>query len=261
MILHAVHRAGLRSDLPWIVWLHGFLGNHNEWTEISSAFASWPQLFIDLPGHGGSENIPGNDFSTVDQLLRATLAHYNILNYWIIGYSLGARLAMFHACQSTNSGLSGLIVEGGHPGLSDDTERNARKQHDLYWSSRFRHDDFRQVLQDWYLQPVFATISESQREEWIETRSKNNPLMLADMLESVSLACQPDLQAALSKLTIPFYYLCGERDTKFRTVCASLGITPALIPLAGHNVHRENPSAFCTSLSTLLRNYDVKDPS
>jgi 2-succinyl-6-hydroxy-2,4-cyclohexadiene-1-carboxylate synthase len=32
-------------------------------------------------------------------LLTRTLLSYNILNYWLVGYSLGGRIAMFHACQ------------------------------------------------------------------------------------------------------------------------------------------------------------------
>jgi 2-succinyl-6-hydroxy-2,4-cyclohexadiene-1-carboxylate synthase len=57
-------------------------------------------------------------FDEMSALLDPTLISYNILNYWLVGYSLGGRIAMFHACQQPK-GLCGLIVEGGHPGLQD----------------------------------------------------------------------------------------------------------------------------------------------
>ncbi|STW05654.1 2-succinyl-6-hydroxy-2, 4-cyclohexadiene-1-carboxylate synthase [Klebsiella grimontii] len=48
-------------------------------------------------------------------LVEKTLNSYNILKYWLVGYSLGGRVAMYFACQP-REGLCGLVVEGGHPG-------------------------------------------------------------------------------------------------------------------------------------------------
>ncbi len=47
-------------------------------------------------------------------------------------------------------------------------------------------------------------------------RSSNNGTTLAAMLEATSTLVQPDLRANLSARTFAFYYLCGERDSKFR---------------------------------------------
>jgi 2-succinyl-6-hydroxy-2,4-cyclohexadiene-1-carboxylate synthase len=84
---------------PWLVFLHGFSGDRNEWREVGDAFPAWPRLYLDLPGHGGSADIAVQDFAGVNTLLQATLNSYNILNYWLIGYSLGGRVAMNFACQ------------------------------------------------------------------------------------------------------------------------------------------------------------------
>lgn len=252
MILHAVSRAGSQPQRPCIVWLHGFLGDHQEWMPVSSAFHQWPQLWIDLPGHGASVDRQVTDFATVDALLAATLEHHHIDDYWLIGYSLGGRLAMYHATHSKAAGLRGVVVEGGHPGLDNDTDRAARQQHDAGWATRFRHEQLSQVLQDWYQQPVFSDLDEQQRTALVALRSLNDSAALAAMLEAVSLSRQPDLQTALSQLTIPFYYLCGERDAKFRAIATRLGFTPELISGAGHNAHREAPAAFSARLLTLL---------
>ena len=252
MILHAVATSGRQADLPCLVWLHGFLGRGQEWAMFQEAFADWPQLRVDLPGHGGSAAVTADGFPAVDKLLRNTLISYNILKYWLVGYSLGGRVAMYHACQSENAGLRGLIVEGGHPGLADPVARKNRQASDRAWAQRFLQAPLREVLMDWYQQPVFSSLTHKERDELSRLRGQNNPATLSAMLEATSLGVQPDLHACLQKLRVPFHYVCGERDEKFRTVAASLRLTPQLIPTAGHNAHRENPAAFSARLLNLL---------
>lgn len=253
MILHAIYREGRDVNLPCLVWLHGFLGSQQEWETVSEHFTDWPQLRVDLPGHGKSADIAAANFAQVDKLLHETLISYNILNYWIIGYSLGGRVAMYHACQGDNAGLCGLVVEGSHPGLVDENTRGERQVNDHLWAERLRTEPLKDVLHDWYQQTVFLSLSDEQRSALIAVRSQNNALTLSTMLEATSLGNQPDLQAALKQLPLPFYYLCGERDEKFRAVAQSLGLSPHLITAAGHNAHRENPAAFSACLLNLLQ--------
>lgn len=253
MKLHAVASSGSSPHLPCLVWLHGFLGSLREWALFSNDFAAWPQLRVDLPGHGGSANIAANSFAQVELLLRKTLLSYNILNYCLVGYSLGGRIAMYHACQEGNSGLRALVVEGGHPGLTDSLARRERQISDHRWAQRFRFEPLEDVLSDWYRQPVFQSLSAAERAELIAIRRDNNPQTLAGMLEATSLGSQPALHSALLNLTIPFHYICGEQDKKFRSAAESLNLSPHLIPAAGHNAHRENPAAFSHRLLTLLR--------
>lgn len=253
MKLHAALNPGHSRDRPCLVWLHGFLGSQQEWAAFSRTFTDWPQLWVDLPGHGGSVDIAANSFAEVEQLLRNTLLSYNILNYQMVGYSLGGRVAMYHACQGNNPGLCGLVVEGGNPGLAEASARAQRQVADHRWAQRFRQQPLKDVLHDWYQQPVFSSLTEEERAELIALRRHNNPQTLASMLEATSLGAQPDLRAALRHLPIPFHYLCGERDKKFRSVAESLSLSAHLIPAAGHNAHRENPAAFSDCLLTLLR--------
>ncbi len=52
--------------------------------------------------------------------------------------------------------------------------------------------------------PVFASLDASQRAALVALRSQNNGATLAAMLEATSLACQPDLRAALHALPFQF---------------------------------------------------------
>jgi len=251
MILHAVAKAG-EAGLPWLVFLHGFSGRGEEWTAVGERLSRHPRLYIDLPGHGGSSAVYARDFNEVCSQLHATLVSYNILKYWLVGYSLGGRIAMYYACQYP-AGLQGAIVEGGHPGLTAAAAREARWLSDARWAQRFRHEPLANVFNDWYRQSVFAELSAEQRRELVAIRRDNSGAALAAMLEATSLAVQPDLRPALRQGNFPFYYLCGEHDHKFRALGAELAASCLLINDAGHNAHRENPGGTAACLAHILR--------
>lgn len=251
MILHAVAERGDPTQ-PWLVFLHGFSGDHREWQPVGERFTRANRLYIDLPGHGSSANVQVDGFADVDALLTATLLSYNILNYWLVGYSLGGRVAMHYACGSRADGLAGVIVEGGHPGLMDDAERAQRWRNDRQWAQRFAQQPLAEVFADWYQQPVFASLNAAQRESLVALRSRNNGATLAAMLQATSLAAQADLRASLQARDFPFHYLCGERDAKFRAIAQTLAADLHLIHHAGHNAHRDNPAAVIACLAQIL---------
>ncbi|WP_333848787.1 2-succinyl-6-hydroxy-2,4-cyclohexadiene-1-carboxylate synthase [Leclercia sp.] len=251
MILQGTQCAGAAGK-PWLVFLHGFSGDRREWQLPEACLDDYPRLYLDLPGHGESASIAVSDFRDMSHLLNRTLISYNILNYWLVGYSLGGRIAMYHACQRPK-GLQGLIVEGAHPGLRYEHERVSRRASDACWVARFRHEPLEAVFADWYQQPVFASLTEGQRQALVALRSRNNGAALAAMLQATSLAEQPDLRAALAECVVPFFYMYGERDGKFRAIARDLPAIGHPIPHAGHNAHRENPVAVAERLAQILR--------
>ena len=252
MTLHAVARRGDPSQ-PWLVFLHGFSGDCREWQEVGERLSDYSRLYVDLPGHGGSAAVTAQNFIDVRKLLHATLVSYNILSYWLVGYSLGGRIAMDYVCQPDVTGLAGIIVEGGHPGLQQSEARAERLRSDNAWAARFRTEPLRQLFHDWYQQPVFATLTAEQREALVALRAQNNGVALAAMLQATSLAVQDDLRPALRQRDYPFWYLCGERDSKFRAIAEELAAPCFLIHNAGHNAHRENPDDVTERLAQILR--------
>ena len=252
MILHALAERG-QPGHPWLVFLHGFSGDCRECLTVGQAFCAYSRLYIDLPGHGGSAKIAANSLAEVSHLIEKTLNSYNILKYWLVGYSLGGRVAMYFACQP-REGLCGLVVEGGHPGLTDENQRLLRRHGDAAWAERFCREPLTQVFADWYQQPVFASLDAAQRAALIALRSRNNGGALAAMLQASSLAEQPDLREPLRAREFPFHYLCGERDGKFRAIADELSATTHVINHAGHNAHRENPDAVVACLAQFLAN-------
>lgn len=251
MILAGAQQAG-KPGYPWLVFLHGFSGDCREWQTVGEALSDYPRLYLDLPGHGRSASMAVTGFDEMSDVLTRTLVSYNILNYWLVGYSLGGRVAMMAACQEI-PGLCGLVVEGGHPGLQSEEARVQRRLSDGRWAARFRAEPLREVFNDWYQQPVFSSLNAAQREALVDLRSQNNGQTLAAMLEATSLAVQPDLRAPLTARTFPFYYLCGERDDKFRALVTEMSVPNHVIRNAGHNAHRDNPAGVVNCLAQILR--------
>jgi 2-succinyl-6-hydroxy-2,4-cyclohexadiene-1-carboxylate synthase len=164
---------------------------------------------------------------------------------------------MFHACQQP-AGLQGIIIEGGHPGLTDDKERVARLEADEQWCQRLRHQPLSEVFDAWYRQPVFAALTETERAALVALRSHNDGNALAQMLAATSLGRQPDLRAALRDAAFPVHYFFGEHDRKFRALASEAARHCYAIPAAGHNAHRENPAAVAALLARILP-LEIKD--
>lgn len=237
---------------PVLVWLHGFLGRADDWQAVQCCFPDWPLLSLDLPGHGGSSAIQASGFDQVCTQINHTLRHHQVRAYWLIGYSMGARIAMYYACRAALPGLKGVVVEAGHPGLPSSSARDERQQTDAGWAARFRSESLPAVLTDWYNQSVFADLTRKQKLQLIALRATGHGPALAAMLEATSLSQQPCLLAELHQLRVPFFYLCGARDHKFCQLAQQLTLPLQVIPASGHNAHRENPGDWARQLTHIL---------
>ncbi|MBY5945324.1 2-succinyl-6-hydroxy-2,4-cyclohexadiene-1-carboxylate synthase [Photobacterium rosenbergii] len=254
------------DTLPTLVFLHGLLGSGRDWQQVVNQLsAKYTCLTVDLPGHGHSRLLQAANFEQTSQWLSETLVARGIERYVLVGYSLGARAAMFHACQpavasTPVSKLCGLILEGGHFGLPL-SDRAARLENDQRWAQRFANEPIAEVLADWYLQPVFSSLNYDQRQGLIAKRSDNLGASIAHMLVATSLAKQPLLQSQLTGLPIPVHYLCGEKDNKFTLLAADSELSFQVIEDAGHNVHVEQPYSFARAVDDYISRTIFKDHS
>ncbi|MBF1995134.1 2-succinyl-6-hydroxy-2,4-cyclohexadiene-1-carboxylate synthase [Serratia symbiotica] len=239
---------------PWLIWLHGLLGNHHEWRAIAACCAQWPSLAIDLSGHGDSVAVTCGGFDDISAQISATVRRHHIERYWLVGYSLGGRIAMYYACHGRHNGLQGAIIEGSNPGLDCEQRRSQRCAQDAAWAERFRRQPITEGLADWYQQPVFTELCPVRRQALITARADNSGSAVADMLEATSLGRQPFLVPQLRQLTVPLRVLCGENDAKFQRLARHAGLPLRIVPRAGHNAHLVNPQDFVTELQDFLVN-------
>ncbi|UXI00472.1 2-succinyl-6-hydroxy-2,4-cyclohexadiene-1-carboxylate synthase [Photobacterium sp. TY1-4] len=242
------------SSPPVLVFLHGLLGTGRDWAAVIQQCSAYPCLTIDLPGHGHSREITAAGFEDANRQIIETLRQREIRHYVLIGYSMGARLAMYHACQprpSNGPTLAGLVLEGGHFGLPE-SQREVRQANDEHWAQRFMAEPPESVLKDWYRQPVFASLDAVQQQQLIRKRKDLFGPGIAQMLRATSLANQPMLLPGLAALDLPIHYLCGDKDIKFRALAEASALDVSVISGAGHNVHVERPDAFFTVLQQFL---------
>lgn len=252
------HQWHAQSGLP-VVFLHGLLGSQQDWQAVIFALQNANSqntlkirpLTLDLPFHGESAALPCADFSHARTLLHQALTALIQEPFVLVGYSLGGRLALDYTLNQPNPNLAYTLLEGANIGLKTDNEKAARWQNDQHWANRFRTETIENVLADWYQQPVFAHLTANKRSDLIEKRRNNHGSHIAQMLESTSLAKQPDFSAQLPHEKI--HFLIGEQDQKFRQMAAENHLPHTLIPNAGHNSHAENPSGFVGVLNQHLQ--------
>ena len=238
-----------------LVFLHGLLGTADDWQNVIERCSQFDCIALNLPFHGKAQNSKAQNFEDCCQLLDKQIQSA-VKNepFFLIGYSLGGRIALYYALQAQchKKNLQGLVLEGANLGLIHETEKAARWQHDLQWATRFCTEPAPQVLEHWYQQPVFAHLTPQQRQVLIEKRTPNCGANIGKMLTATSLAKQPYFGDKVRSTSLPIYYLVGEKDLKFRQVAERENLNMHLVPHAGHNAHLENPQAFAQLLTEIV---------
>ena len=240
---------------PTLILLHGLLGDRQDWAGVNAGLEGIDCLALDLPGHGENQQIQVDSFEAFHHWLSDTLLTHGVRRYCLLGYSLGGRLALYHASRQP-PGLEALWLESAHPGLPA-SERSARIAHDERWATRFEQEPLGNVLADWYQQPVFADLTGAQRGRQIQRRLANRGPAIASMLRSSSLGHQPSLWSWLENTTLPVSYFSGQRDAKFHTLASHLAMmAPRLRHITlegGHNLHAEQPEMIAQQLNAWYR--------
>lgn len=116
--LHAIERGGeaMRSDMPALVFLHGFDGSAEVWTHLQDVFATPRQatLAFDLPGHGRSLGYPG--FGPPKVAARAVLSELDrrdISSAHVVGHSMGGAVASLMALFASQRVASATLIAPG----------------------------------------------------------------------------------------------------------------------------------------------------
>ncbi len=205
--------------LPPLIFLHGFLGSKEDWIEMFPFFdRQFYCIAIDLPTDNILESIPIPE------------------NAIVIGYSMGGRIAL-----QLQEKFRAVVAISAHPGLKSQEERDLRAQTDAAWCEKLRTLPFSEFLSEWYAQPIFKQIF---------PRKKQDPHVLARMLEQMSLAKQP----LIEQFHRPTLFIHGEEDLKYQQLYCKLPPTVIVrsVPNCGHAVHLENPVACAEHINEVI---------
>jgi 2-succinyl-6-hydroxy-2,4-cyclohexadiene-1-carboxylate synthase len=239
-----------------LVALHGFANTPAQWDAVAAALPTSIRLrALPLPGHVGGP-AAGVDWQANVAALAATLPSARVP--WVIGYSLGARLAL--ALVAAGHAERALLI-GVHPGLQTDRERAERQQQDARWAELLRVQGIAAFSDAWLQQPVFASqqqVAEAARAARRAERLRHAPTQLALAMATMSLAGMPNMRASLA--TQSTQLIVGANDNKFRDIANALvAATPSLrlhvVADSGHDPTLEAPVALSQTITNALHVY------
>lgn len=243
-----------------IVCLHGFTGTRQTFQLLQDPIYNF--LFIDLLGHGESSIFvhPWRyQLSEIVKDLNQLIQELGINQWYVLGYSMGARVALAWAIEHPSK-LLGVILEAGTPGIVDEQERKQRKESDRRLALRLWREPLVDFVDFWQNLPLFSSQKKLPKEiqkKIREERLSQNKFGLAMSLWFMGTGVQKNYWLELEELKQPVLYVVGEQDPKFLaiedTLCQQLPhSTLAVIPDSGHCVHLEQSQAFANKLSQWL---------
>ncbi len=262
------HRRLGDPQQPALVFLHGFLGSKQDGLAVAQGCADRFCCYLfDLPGHGTHAarsmasplTLKGLAKELVDSL--TALGHHK---FCVVGYSLGARLALTVALNHVGR-IEALVLEGGSPGIELPCDRQQRLELDQARADRIRSDGLSAFIEQWYDAPLFASLKRNpQRLNQLKARRyQNDPEWMAKVIAELSPGRQPALWQALESLSIPCLLLAGELDEAYKNIVDKMQsklpqATTVIVPQAGHNTHREQPTQFTQALVNFLEHLPAR---
>ncbi len=251
-----------RHDIP-VLLLHGFLGSKHDWHQVATRLQSGRRVAaFDLPGHGPAEDAREDTDCGMDAAchrIEAVLEALEAPRGHLIGYSLGARTALYFA--ATRPGcVASLVLESGSAGIQGEFDREQRRKDDEVRAMMLERGGLESFVDSWEKLPLFASQARLPAPVLAEQRARrlsNDAECLARSLRHAGVGSQPWLGEHLHKVTAPVLLIAGSLDEKFVAIARGLrGELPkarlAIVEGAGHNVHLEKPDDFLALVDGFL---------
>lgn len=238
-----------------VVALHGFLGDPSVWEEVRgrSEGVSWVCPW--LPGHGPAPSRCAGDFeAVVDAWLDGVVGEGVVL----VGYSMGARLALSYALRHPGRVLRAVLLSAT-PGLGDEAARAARRAEDDGRAEALVARGVGAFVEDWEAMPLWNTqvrLGAEVRARHRARRRGHTAEGLAAALGVLGTGSMPSYGSALREPgAVPTRWLAGAEDTKFVALAEGLrGVVESVevVPGAGHDLVLEAPEAVAEAVREAL---------
>lgn len=231
-----------------LVCFHGFSESGSTWDGIE--VPGYRLIRIDSMGHGRSARpmeLQPYELSQMLSDLHRVIYAVAGERYALMGYSMGARLALLYTLEYPEE-VSHLVLESGSVGIEDEVARQERYFADKALGNRIREQDVQWFSETWAKLDIFKTqqsLPVKVQQQVQRRRLLNSPHALAFTLEGSGQGSMPYVGHRLSELTMPVCYISGELDTKYTAIGAQyFGDVHRIVPKVGHNVHVEAPEAY-----------------
>ena len=212
---------------------------------MTSAFEP---LCLDAPGHGNNTNGARSLPQCADDIAASMKAGI------LVGYSMGARMALLVALQHPEM-VTQLVLISGTPGLKTQSERAARQKSDNELADRIETFGLSAFLDEWLALPIFSGLSNETNQR--NDRLRNTTQGLADSLRFAGTGTQESQWPKLHQLSMPVHLIVGELDEKFTSIAREMKPLISTSELtvvenAGHTVHLENPTTTAQLLDSII---------
>jgi 2-succinyl-6-hydroxy-2,4-cyclohexadiene-1-carboxylate synthase len=218
--------------VPEVVFLPGFMQHADTWSPIAAAVGeSYPVRLLEFETWTLEER--------VDEIRAAGAGAV------VVGYSMGGRLALHAAFDSS---FAGLVVLGASAGIEDDDERRRRRGEDLELADWIESHSITEVVARWERNRVFGSQSLELVEAQRAGRLAHDPVLLARLLRSAGQGVMEPVWDRLPSLRMPVLALAGENDMTYEVASRRIAsLVPRgssrVIAGAGHAAHLEAPDA------------------
>uniref|UniRef100_A0ACD5ZH39 Uncharacterized protein n=1 Tax=Avena sativa TaxID=4498 RepID=A0ACD5ZH39_AVESA len=277
-----LQEAGDCTNDKVVLFLHGFLGTNEDWTPMMKALSPSARVIaVDLPGHGESQILQhdAENFSQISvtvhsiaDLLLKLICNITDGEVVVVGYSMGARIALRMALNQ-NHKISGAVLISGSPGLQHESSRRRRTAIDKSRAEFMLSSGLECFVNTWYSGKMWASLREHpQFDSVVRTRMKHSNITdLSKVLADSSVGSQKSLWEDLKHLEKPLLVVAGEKDVKFKEIseqmCSEIRkrgegeadcrnrqelCEMVVVPESGHAVHVENPLPLVRAIRKFL---------
>ena len=258
---YAVNILQQNQSLPNLVMLHGFMGDHRVFDHVTEKLCQFCNpIGIDLLGHGKSAKPEESGRYREDKQISDLVNIFeklNLNNFFLLGYSMGGRLALHFSLRNFNF-LQGLILESTNCGISDSDERKKRRKIDLKRAESIKQN-FEQFLSEWQKLELFQSPleeNESIKRRYNKIQSEQSPHALAASLDGFGTGIMSPICEKLKNVSKPVHLLAGTADQKYQKINRNLvdqfpNATFASIE-AGHRTHVDNPPEFVNQIRIFI---------
>ncbi len=226
--------------------LHGFTGSPASFDRLALPRHE-RVLKPALVGHASNTSVASGFLDEVRKLADYVRSE-DAAQLHVIGYSLGARLALGLTLEAPEL-VRRLTMIGGSAGIDDETQRHKRKVADDAMAAVLRCQGIPAFLDRWLAQPALsgqhALPAPLRADKYVE-RTSHDPDTLAIALAALSKGRMPSYWPRLSELAVPTTLIVGEHDPKFVAEAHAMAerirdANVIVIEGAGHDVVLEKP--------------------
>ncbi|HKJ31977.1 MAG TPA: 2-succinyl-6-hydroxy-2,4-cyclohexadiene-1-carboxylate synthase [Balneolales bacterium] len=247
---------------PYLILLHGFMGDSRFFNHLLEPLSDFCNpVTIDLLGHG-STAAPSNPtrYYSHEQVedLSIIFRELNLPPFFLLGYSMGGRLAIQFAIQNNNV-LTGLILESTTFGIQDNDSIQKRIEEDEIRANSIEND-YRHFVEKWNQASLFQNNSSEsikRKRSLMNIQKNQRPHGLANSLRGFGTGTMPHAHDKLSDITVPTLIISGMNDEKFTTIGKEMNLlisnsSHVIIPNSNHRVHIDNPDLYLQQIKKFI---------